>query len=882
MADITTCAVTAIVHSSKDGPPVAGAQLELQLSTFDIYQGFVSPPPIRGVTDANGQCVLELFPNELGQAATFYKVRIVAEGKTFRSMAVVPNQPTALLHEITAVPPYDGKPDGYLVLARLEEMFSYIEAVTPKFLPNAPTNPLPGSQWTDADTGKRYEWVVTASSSAWFEVGSAETIGYETAIQAAQSASDAADSAADAQTAETEAKRTLAVFSVTAPANPLQGRRWTNANTGKTYEWTVDSDGGQWVEMGPAQSLAANAVIDWLALPTSAAQIGAKADGADSAVMTVQEALALSSIDLLTKIPKSQWAAIRAGTSVYDCMPALVSAIATGKRVTVSMPGRYKFATAYNGTTDFDVEGLCQGIEFDVSAIAGIAFQNSGSIAQVGALSANIVQRRNTLTFSAPPALSPGDWFCVYNPTDSSYSGWRTYYRAGEWKQVLSVSGNTVTTTAPFYAGYTAGAVNIYRLSSVKSRMANLKLIGGTTPAQLVQFSMCVGPILDRIQFDTAQGAGLGFDRCVAGQVLLPFGRNTGAAGGSQYGFVNSNSQHTRVQGGDLYSTRHAVANGGGDVVCGVPVRDFRCYGTTLRNHPEQSVGAADMHGNTENSSFENCTIYGGANIQGGGDNWYTNCDIYAPGGEVQANAIGWVLQFAEVKGGAMGLRGCRLFTNRAPDASSRGIIDIGANSTAVSALTTDDLTIVVRDCKLYARNMATSQAVVRFTNRGSVAKVNFDIQNLAMDVDALVSVLRTDSASGTPASDFIIVDGISGAPAGSALHTAVSSLYSGTAFKHRLQRQAGVWQATSTATPELISGPITLPMTYPRPPRVELALSARDGASNYDGNVGAQRVWLSAYQASVNTIRPQIRAAATMTAGTNFDVHWSTEIREC
>lgn len=274
MADIQTCAVKAIIHSSNDGPPVAGAQIQVQLSYFDIYEGFVSPPPIRGVTDVNGECVFDLFPNELGQAASYYKVTITAEGKTFRSIAVVPNLPTALLHEITSMPAYDGKPDGYIVLARLEEMYTYIAAVTPKFLPNAPTNPLPGSRWTDADTGKTYEWVVTASSSAWFEVGSAETIGYETAIQAAQSAEDAAASAVDAQAAEDAAKSTLAVFAAVPPASPLSGRRWTSSDTGKTYEWIVDADGAQWVEVGPAQSLASNAVMAALALPGGSAGIG--------------------------------------------------------------------------------------------------------------------------------------------------------------------------------------------------------------------------------------------------------------------------------------------------------------------------------------------------------------------------------------------------------------------------------------------------------------------------------------------------------------------------------------------------------------------------------------------------------------------------------
>jgi hypothetical protein len=581
--------------------------------------------------------------------------------------------------------------------------------------------------------------------------------------------------------------------------------------------------------------------------------------------ITVADALGLRSIDLLEKIPKSQWAAIAARTSAYDCAPALVAAVATGRRVTISMPGKFKFTTAYSGTTDFDVEALCGGVEFDLSSVAGIVIKNSGSITQIQELAADIAQGRSIATFASAPSLSVGDWFCIYNPTDFSYSGWRDYYRAGEWKQVRSIAGNVVTTTAPFCAAYAVADVDVYRMNSVRSRLARIKLLGGATPTQLVLFSLCEAPEFDNISFDTQASSAIGFDRCVNGLLFNPRGSNTGTASGTQYGFVNGNSQHTRIYGGDIYSTRHAIANGGNAELCCVPVRDFRCYETTLKNDPEISVGSADMHGNIEDSSYERCTIYGGANLSGGGNTWYNDCDIYAPSGEVQANAIGWVAYLREVKGGVMGFKRCRFFTSRNPQPSTRGLIDIGGNSVSVDARTTDPLTFVLHNCSLYGRNLSALTSLVNFRNRGSVAEVNFDIQNLALDVDALSAILRTDLVTGTAAASKIIVIGISGAPAGTYLHSAAGSFYLN--FPHRLQRQTGVYAATTVLNgTSVISALITYPMAYPRKPIATLSVApdANLAQSTSDGQVAMAR----AYQVSNLAVRPMLQtvpAVATL-----------------
>jgi hypothetical protein len=87
------------------------------LSAVDIYQGYVAPADVEVVTDSAGRAVMHLWPNQLGAVASFYKIRITTpSGKSVRTTAVVPNAPTAQLHLISELPPYEGKTTGYVLL----------------------------------------------------------------------------------------------------------------------------------------------------------------------------------------------------------------------------------------------------------------------------------------------------------------------------------------------------------------------------------------------------------------------------------------------------------------------------------------------------------------------------------------------------------------------------------------------------------------------------------------------------------------------------------------------------------------------------------------------------------------------------------------------
>lgn len=573
--------------------------------------------------------------------------------------------------------------------------------------------------------------------------------------------------AGDANWMKSSVLTQLAVESMTTslPLAPLDGVIYIVPAADANGNQIAARDAGAWTFFQPARGWVAyvrdaSVLVSFdgaawggpLAGPNGAAQIGTQ-PLSGGIPLWVQDSLRLAPGDLLRWVPRAQWAAIFARTSTYDCTPALVAAMAaTNGNVTPSLPGRFRLASRYVGTTNFNLTALCSGVELDLTTIAtGNCIQNSGSVTLLTSnVIADIVQGRDLIQCDSLPALQVGDVFCVYNSADYSYSGWRPTYRAGEWKEVLSISGNNIVTTEPFYAGYPAGSVAIYKLNSVDCRLTNVRLIGGTGNKQLAVFSLSKDAVFDRVTAEGSNYASLVLDRCYKWRAYSPNIRNLGTAS-DDYGLSVGNSQAGRSYGGNIYARRHGVAQGGLDAVCAVPSRDNRYYSAIISNDPEQSVGAVDYHGNVEKSVFDSCVINGAVKFGGGDGNYCINCNINASGGEVQANTLGWIAYFAEVKGGRMGVIGGSHSTYRDPQASSQGIISInGIGPSGVTGLTTEAFTPVLRDCKVKGRNLSGSTRLMVMFNRGASVPINPEVDEITLDVNALGSVLNTSNVAFT------------------------------------------------------------------------------------------------------------------------------------
>ena len=113
MSAIPTVPVT-IRFVDTQGQGIPGASVKAALTSQERYQGLDVPAQTAGLTDAQGEAVLALFPNELGSEGSAYALTVVDPyGGTFVRFVAIPNSPCDVelgAHVTTAVSGPQGLP----------------------------------------------------------------------------------------------------------------------------------------------------------------------------------------------------------------------------------------------------------------------------------------------------------------------------------------------------------------------------------------------------------------------------------------------------------------------------------------------------------------------------------------------------------------------------------------------------------------------------------------------------------------------------------------------------------------------------------------------------------------------------------------------------
>lgn len=501
--------------------------------------------------------------------------------------------------------------------------------------------------------------------------------------------------------------------------------------------------------------------------------------------------------------------------------------------------------------------------------------KSTGTFTQIADLSANVSGGGTTLTFATAPALETGDWICIYNPTNGSWLNitGRVYYRAGEWCQVAAVSGTTVTLTAPLVHSYTAASVDVYLLAPKRPSIRGGQWSSGTKAA--FKFTGCTGNLLDKVSSGNLSAPEFAYvDRCVAANVNVGTLVNAGS-GSDDYGISVGNSHKVNIRGESIHARRHAVAIGGGDFVCSVPSRYVLVQGLALSNDPASGVYTSDFHGNSEYCEYIDCDIKGSIGI-GGKDNGYDSC-------YVGQKSNGWCAEITEPKGGRLYATNCT-FTTYTANPTNGCVFDLGYNSNSFDTSVTDTTTIDFSGARLFAGSLAAGSAIGRFNLAGSTATINFKFDDVELNTPNACRVLQLARTSGTADSDFIIVDRIRGLQAGSfyVLHSTSEYLN----FPHRLPRQNGNLDATTSAAEVIIATAQTYTIPYPRNPHALVgAPGSQDGSAFTSslGNVNNAAAVPFIYTLTESDIRLGIRSGdgVAFAASQNFRIPWSVELRE-
>jgi hypothetical protein len=561
------------------------------------------------------------------------------------------------------------------------------------------------------------------------------------------------------------------------------------------------------------------------------------------------------------------------GNGVTDDASAFAAAIAavatTGQAIYVPA-GTYIIGSALTSTGHLNMfgDGDRSVLDFSGATIGGSCITVSGSLTQIQNIT-SASQYGLTVTFVSAPSLAVADVFCIYS-TDL-WLGVRPYYYSGEWCEVKGVSGSAATITNPLYDSYNAANTTVYKMNSKAVSFRNLRIVGGANTFGLLKIQFCDRPKLENLSVYNKDYQAIEFDRCYRAEVTNCYMHNEGTGTLDDYALLFSNCQKFRVIGGDYYARRHGVTIGGGDYICAVPNRDMRVIGATISNDINSGVFSADMHGNMQDCYYQDCTIYNGAGWAGM-DNGYDHCVIYA-----QSN--GSVIYAGEIKGGALSVRNSKLVTAGDPSTNSRGIIDVGGNSSAINTYTNETLSLIVENCYIKAPACSSGTDFMKVVNDGSIVNVNIYIDGVRANVNLMGSVLRTNVNSGTAYSAAIVVDNISNFPAGTYLHTPQGNHYRDK--PHRLMSQSGYLDMTATSgTSYTIAATQNYCYVYPRTPQA--VVSVGSSVAGFTNGAG-ENVDATVYQSREEGIRPALVSTsnANWTATIGMRVNWNVQIAE-
>tara|TARA_E500000318_G_scaffold24210_2_gene24403 strand:+ start:6746 stop:9223 length:2478 start_codon:yes stop_codon:yes gene_type:complete len=318
-----------------------------------------------------------------------------------------------------------------------------------------------------------------------------------------------------------------------------------------------------------------------------------------------------------------------AGDGVTDDTAAIQAALDSGAKAIYIPAGTYVCSSTITKPKDVRVYGDGSGLtHLDWSGAtysnltSGVCFKNADpALAALPDLNVNLRRGDSrALSFASTPSLSSGDVVVIYNPTDFSYSGFRSVYRAGEMSRVMSVSGTTATIQSVTFEGYATGDVDLYQLQGDCGPVSDIHFKGlkdASNQTTALELDGLIDVTLYDVKVSNASANGARIKRSTGVTVLCCIAEEDGVSGfGTDYGFVFLNCQGVSVDKGRYTAARHALAAGGGDYVGAIVNRNIT-YANLTATQTVLDTPNLDFHGNCEFCEIRDSVVYGGATVGG-------------------------------------------------------------------------------------------------------------------------------------------------------------------------------------------------------------------------------------------------------------------------
>ena len=386
----------------------------------------------------------------------------------------------------------------------------------------------------------------------------------------------------------------------------------------------------------------------------------------------------------------------------------LVTAVNTtgGGRIYIPQ-GTYAFDSPITIPNNVTIEGAGIGstvltFETATGVFTKASMVGSGSSTKLTptyTVAANPQQGSVTLSFIASvPSIGPGSLLILHDPANSSFSPFATWYQAGEYVQVASASGGTLTLTQPLRASYSTSSLDVYLVAPLCVSLQSFTLIAhgriaNTKGDELDGIVLNLGyrSSIRDVAVDGAYRAQVAIERSFRCSVsgLWTFEHRPDDAvhnDGLDYGLAIGCSQEISVVDCHLTAKRHGLTSGAAfsDGIQ-IPVRDLNVTGGIVSGHSDVSAGF-NLHGNCEDVLVTGVTLPNGMNF--GGDR------VTVRGCQIQCTRAGWGIGGYELIGLGQTIEDnvLRTLTDYDP-LTERGTIDI------------QDTAQLTRDGQLVLRN---------------------------------------------------------------------------------------------------------------------------------------------------------------------------------
>ncbi|HDS0956547.1 hypothetical protein PshuTeo2_36060 [Pseudomonas hunanensis] len=571
-----------------------------------------------------------------------------------------------------------------------------------------------------------------------------------------------------------------------------------------------------------------------------------------------------------------QFASLAAAQAVYPHATALTdstdwaafqAALNSGTPRIHLPAGHYVFnkGNSRNTNTMLEGDGFSTVLDYSGSS-SGLVI--SGSLTQIEDISSTAGQGSHILNFGSPPSCSAGSVLGLYNPTDGSWLANRTYYRAGEFCRVHSVSDNVVNLYGQLTSTYLSSDIDVYRLDGVSVSIKGVRAIP-SSGSSVAPIKVSLGVNVYCKEF-YAPGVGvytgIEFDRCVNLNVECPTSLNNSPYANDEYGVTISNCHNFYVNGGNTSATRHAVALGGADVVCGFPCRLGQVHDALLENFGPD-IGAADTHGNCDKITYDNVICRNGFNMAGR-DITIRNSLIYGV-----LNSTGECIYGSEIYGGTFTIENCRLVSQG--DGGAIGYIHITPSSTMRQYMK-----LIVRNLTLEAPGGAAAK-VVSFRGRNMPFACSIVMDGVTCELGSGLAFLYADDDTlSTFPTNYLIVDNVYG-PSGMYLIYPTADVASDT-VKRREMTQSGYQDVTTTSSQGSAVAGSAASFRYPysRMPNIRTGVSLPAGGTMT--TIGGQAPVVVANTLSNTAIKMGLVAGSgTFNAAISTRLHWESSIND-